>query len=390
MAGDPEPQTSRAKKARKQTDTGGSSGASAPPAKKARREPPAGPSSAPPPPPPAAVAASTATPAAESVSAAPSDATTAAAIPAKKPRKARAPPPPEYDEIWRDVYLSGTEWEQQRQVLEYDWDFSHLDEALMTGALKDASLVHLFGATEPQLVVTSEEDATGSVVPIPVVVAVVSSRPPPAVVGIKSVQRTEEEIIPMANLRMSWNARPPDNAPKRNPPKASVFVLKCSERRARLRNMGEAAVHKYDYVLPHIVRPGQDNEGAPDTNVQVLVDNLEGRSNPVMLEFDYEMDELEEFVEEQIGEQELDTDKHAEPLKEAIRAAVKAQKLKHKAEKDARKARLDDISEEERESIANMKLYKFYPSNEEDKYPDVTPHKSKYINRYYGQADFLF
>jgi hypothetical protein len=340
---------------------------------------------------PTAADSAPAAPHASAAAATARDAGTADAPPAKKPRKARAPPPPpEYEEVWRDVYLSGTEWEQQRQVLEYDWDFSHLDEALTSGALKDAPMVHLFGASEPQLVVASEDDTAGSVIPIPVIVAVVSTRPPPAVVGIKSVQRAEEEIIPMANIRMGWHARPPDNAPKRNAPKATLFVLKCTERRARLRNMDEEAVHKYDYVLPYIIRPGQNDEDAPDTNVQVLVDKLEDQTNPVMLEFDYEMDDLDEFVAELIEEQELDAAKHTEPMKTAIRAAVTAQKLKYKAEKEARKARLDDISPEERESIAGMKLYKFYPSNEEEKYPDVTGHKSKYINRYYGQADMLF
>lgn len=308
--------------------------------------------------------------------------------PAKKPRTKRTiRPPPQYEDIWLDVYLSGTELDQLKDVHKYDWDFTHLDEALMTGALANAPLVHLFGCTEPKILPVSEEDETGTLVVVPVIVAIVSTRPPPAMLGIKSVQRAEEEIVPMSAVRMSWNPRPADNAPRRNPPKPTVFVLKCKERRARLKNMDEVAVHRYDYVMPYIIRPGQEEEDAPDTNVQVLVDDLEGRSNPVMMDFDFEMDELDEFVSEQIEENALDASKHAEPLRSAIRAAVKARKEQIRAEHDAKVARVKEISEEDRKSIASMKLYKFYPSNEEQKYPDVSNSKVSYINRYYGKAD---
>lgn len=308
--------------------------------------------------------------------------------PAKKPRRSRStPPPPEYDDIWHDVYLSGTEMDQLEDVRKYDWDFSHLDEALTAGVLADAPMVHLFGCTEPKILPTSPKDEAGSLVAVPVIVAIASSRPPPSMLGIKSVQRAEEEIVPMSSVRMSWHPRPADNAPRRNPPKPKVHVLKCTERRARLKNMDEMAVHRYDYVMPYIIRPGQENDDIPDTNVQVLVDDLAGRSNPVMMDFDYEMDDLEEFVEEQINENELDPSKHVEPLRNAIRAAVKARKEEIKAERNAKVTRLQDMPEEERQSIATMKLYKFYPSNEEEKYPDVSNSKVSYVNRYYGKAD---
>jgi hypothetical protein len=42
------------------------------------------------------------------------------------------------------------------------------------------------------------------VVPIPAVVAVISSLPPPAELGIKSVQKIEEEFVPMKELKMDW------------------------------------------------------------------------------------------------------------------------------------------------------------------------------------------
>lgn len=318
-----------------------------------------------------------------------------ASPPAKKARKARGPPPPpEYEDVWLDVYLSGTEWEQLASVHDYPWDFEHLDAALTDGPLSSGGQVHLFGCTEPQLIPAKEGDENGTLVVIPVVVAALSARPPPAMVGIKSVQRAEEEIAPMASLRMGWHARPADNAPRRAAPPARVFVLKCSERRARLKNMNEAAVHKYDYVLPWVLKPEAPQE-APVTNVQVLVDDLAGweKRAPLMVDYDFEMDEMDEFVDETIEDNDLDKAKHGKRVKEAIVAAVRAQKLKLKAERDAHQKRIDDIAPEDRESLKGMKVFKFYPANgpenedDECKYPDVSKAKSAYINRYYGQAD---
>lgn len=324
-------------------------------------------------------------------------AASSAAPAAKKARKPRTLPPPEYDDIWADVYLSGTEWEQLAGVGRHAWDFAHLDDALYDGALSAAAapgtLVHLFGCTEPQLVPLAPDDAAGSLVVVPVIVAVLSARPPPATVGIKSVQRADEEIAGMGSLRMGWHARQADNAPRRKAPKERVFVLKCNERRARLKNMDEAAVHKYDYVLPWVLRPDKPLED-PVTSVQVLVDDLEGRENraPVMLDFDYAVESVDEAVDEAVEDNELDKEKHGAKVKDAITKSAKAKKAEVAAEKAAHQKLVDAISSEDRESLKAMKVFKFYPSNEDDhfKYPDVSGIKAKYVNRYYGQADQVF
>lgn len=329
------------------------------------------------------------TPASASVAADAKGGKKGSSVPEKEPekagvkRKARAPRLPIFEDVWREVFLAGTEWDQLADVGKIDWDFEHLDDALNEEGELEGKPVHLFGATEPQLLMKDEKDTRGSVISVPVIVAVVSSRPPPATIGIKSVQRAEEEIIPMAQLKMGWHPHTPENVETMRRYRPNVHVLKCETRRARLRNMNEAAVHKYDYVLPYIIRPGQEEDITLDTNVQVLAD-LEGLKVPLMCEYDFELDDLEEFVEKEIEENELDTKKHTEALKTAIKETVRATKLKYKAEREARKKRIDDIPKEDRLAIQNMKLYKFYPANE---WPDVSGIKARFINRYYGQAD---
>lgn len=298
-----------------------------------------------------------------------------------KVRASRKPVRPVYTEVWREVYLAGTEWDQMHSVYKEHWDFDHLDEALTDGDLSGKK-VHLFGATEPQLIMMDEDDTKGQVVPIPVIVAVISEVAPPSTVGLKSVQRTSEDIVPMAKLRISWQAYAPPNVAFRARFKPDVFVLKCNQRFVSLKPKGEEAVHKYDYVLPYFFHPDKQEDDTVDTVVQVLVE-LDGKPTPLMCEFDYELDELDEFVEETLRDNELDKEKHAEPLKEYIRVSVKNTKMRQKAEKEEKKKRIEAMSKEELEGIRNMKLIKFYPQNE---WPDVSKVKSRFINRYYGHA----
>ena len=304
---------------------------------------------------------------------------------ADMPHRKRPLPKEVYEEIWTDVFFAGTEWSQLKEVEEFDWDFDHLDDALNEGGDLEGKQVHLFGVTEPQLVQMSAEDVKGTVVPVPAIVAVECERPPPSLVGIKSVQRAEEEIIPMRSLKMSWHPYVPEKLIGSRRFKPRVHVLKCEQRRARLVNMTEAAVHKYDYVLPYLIRPDQEDELTLETDVQVLVD-IEGRKAPLMMQYDFELDDIDEFVEEQIKENELVKEKHDEVIRGAIKEAVRNTKLKFKEEKAARQKRIDDIPQEVKDAIKKMRVYKFYPQNE---MPDLSSVKSKFVNRYYGQANEL-
>jgi len=310
--------------------------------------------------------------------------------------------PREYDEVWREVYLSGTEWDQLELVDSIEWDFSHLDAALNDplGILTHFQLphlptpeylVHLFGSTEPQLVST-DSNPNGQVIPIPVIIAIISTRAPPSTLGIKSVQRTEEEVLPMKDLRMGWfpvlAANELISGVRRSSP--NVFALKCEQRRVGLKNISEEKVKKFDYVLPYIVFPKDNNEDeVVDTVVNVMADlpNADGTNGkPLVFEYDWEMDDLDDFVKEKCDDEELDESKVGDMLRDQIKSAVKAEKLKNKAEREAKAKVFQDMDPKEVESLKTMKLLKFYPANSN---PDLSEFKTKYINRYYGHAHTL-
>ncbi|CAI5952480.1 unnamed protein product [Closterium sp. NIES-65] len=72
------------------------------------------------------------------------------------------------EDIWKEAFPVGTEWDQYDKVYEIEWDFSNLDEAFDEGGPLHDKRVYLFGCTEPQLVHWKGKD---KVVHVPAVVA---------------------------------------------------------------------------------------------------------------------------------------------------------------------------------------------------------------------------
>ena len=285
-----------------------------------------------------------------------------------------------YQEVWRDVFFAGTAWHELKQVEEFEWNFDHLDDALNKGGDLQGKQIHLFGVTEPQLV-------EGNVLLVPAIVAVECKHPPPSLVGITSVQRSSEEIIPMSALEMQWHPHVPNLALGRADYKARVHVLKCALRRTRLPRMQEADVRKYDYVLPYILRSDQKDDITLQTELRVFV-AIEGRDAPLVLEYDIELDNLDDFIAEQIESNDgLTTKKnHDKQIRKAITEAIFDAEHNFAMEKAARKKLIDDMPEELKRSVKQMRLSKFYPRN---KSPDLSKFKSKFVNRYYGHANVV-
>ncbi|KAL0680785.1 hypothetical protein Bca4012_047632 [Brassica carinata] len=162
---------------------------------------------------------------------------------------------------------------------------------------------------EPQLVPFK---GANKILHVPAVVAVESPFPPSDKIGITSVQREVEEIIPMKTMEMDW--------------------------------------------LPYIP-----------------VDKS------VVCEFDWELDELEEFVDKLIEDEALASEQKdelkasgAEYVKEQVRAAKKA----NREAREARRKAIEDMSEETRQAFQSMKFYKFYPVPSPET-PDVSGVKEK-------------
>ncbi|CAN6805665.1 unnamed protein product [Brassica oleracea] len=310
--------------------------------------------------------------------------------PAPRAKKARGTKPqeePEYFEdernlegLWKAAFPVGTEWDQLDALYEYNWDFKHLEEALEEGGFLFGKKVFLFGCTEPQLVPFK---GANKILHVPAVVAVESLFPPSDKIGITSVQREVEEIIPMKTMKMDWLPYIPLENRGRQVDRMNfqIFVLGCTRRRAALKHMKEDLVKKYEYCLPYFYQPFKEDELEQSTEVQIMFPS----EPPVVCEFDWEFDELEEFVDKLIEEEALPADQKDE-FKEYVKVQVRAAKKANREAKDARRKAIEEMSEETKQAFQSMKFYKFYPLPSTET-PDVSGVKSPFINRYYGKAD---
>ncbi|GFP92000.1 hypothetical protein PHJA_001344100 [Phtheirospermum japonicum] len=285
------------------------------------------------------------------------------------------------EDLWQQVFPVGTEWDQLDTVYQYKWNFSNLEDAFEEGGELHNKTVYLFGCTEPQLVPFQGQN---KVTMIPVVVAVMSPFPPSDKIGIKSVQRETEEIVPMKQMKMDWVPYIPlekRESQVERLKKSQIFILSCTQRRAGLQHMKLERIKKFEYCLPYFYNPFQEEEIEQSTVVSILypID-----PKPVICEFDWDLDELEEFTDKLIEEEELSEDQK-EPFKDFVRENVREAKKANREAREARKKALAEMNAETRAAFDNMQFYKFYPVSTPDT-PDVSKLKSPFINRYYGKA----
>ncbi|GMH25128.1 hypothetical protein Nepgr_026971 [Nepenthes gracilis] len=285
------------------------------------------------------------------------------------------------EDLWKEVFPVGTEWDQLDTVYQFNWNFSNLENAFEEGGDLHGKRVYLFGCTEPQMVPFKDEQ---KIVWIPVVVAVESPFPPSDKIGIKSIQREHEEIIPMKNMKMDWVPYIPlenrDSQVERL--KSEIFILRCTQRRAAVKQLKEERKKKFEYCLPYFYQPLKEDEIEQSTVVSILypVDPMP----PVVCDFDWEFDEVEEFTDKLIEEEALSADQK-DAFKDFLKEKVREAKKANREAREARKKALEEMSEATKAAFENMKFYKFYPVSSPDT-PDVSHVKAPFINRYYGKA----
>ncbi|KAH8502898.1 hypothetical protein Peur_066726 [Populus x canadensis] len=306
---------------------------------------------------------------------------------AKRVKASKPEPEPEYfedqrnlEDLWKQIFPVGTEWDQLDKVYGFNWNFSNLENAFEEGGVLHGKTVYLFGCTEPQLVPFKDENI---LIYIPAVVAVVSPFPPSNKIGIKSVQREVEEIIPMKQMKMDWVPYIPleDRESRVDRLRHQIFILSCTQRRAALKHLKIDRIKKYEYCLPYFYNPLQEDELEQSTEVQII---FPSEPKPIFCEFDWELDELQEFIDKLIQEEELSEDQK-DAFKEFVKEKVREAKKANREAREARRKALEEMSEETRRAIENLRFYKFYPVQTPDT-PDISKVKASFINRYYGKA----
>ncbi|PNT62063.1 hypothetical protein BRADI_5g24902v3 [Brachypodium distachyon] len=187
-----------------------------------------------------------------------------AAVARGRPKRANTEPKPpkpeaEYfpeqrnlEDLWLSAFPIGTEWENIDKMKEFNWNFENLEKALEEGGKLYGKTVYLFGSTEPK-----QLDVNGELkmVFIPIVVAVDCPFPPSDKIGIKSVQRENEEIVPMKAMKMAWLPYVPleDRLSRCDSLKTKIFTLGCTQRRCALKHLKTERVRNFDYSACPII-----------------------------------------------------------------------------------------------------------------------------------------
>lgn len=302
-------------------------------------------------------------------------------------KRAKATPKPdaEYfadrrnlEDLWSSAFPIGTEWENIDKIKEFNWNFQNLEKALEEGGELYGKTVYLFANTEPQQLHVKGEQ---KIVLIPTVVAVDCPFAPSYKVGINSVQRAYEEILPMRAMKMSWVPYVPlkDRLSRIEGLKTKIFTLHCTQRRSALKHLKTERVKKFDYCMPYympLISPEEDH----DTTVDIIYP----LDPPIVYPFDWEMDNYEEFTDDLVKAEALPEDEK-ENFKEFVKEKVRERKRELKQAKEARKEAIDNMDPEKKKAFENIKFFKFYPVNALDA-PDLSIQKADYINRYYRKA----
>ncbi|KAK6924154.1 hypothetical protein RJ641_010354 [Dillenia turbinata] len=279
------------------------------------------------------------------------------------------------EDLWQAAFPVGTEWDQMDLITKFNWNFKNLEDAFEEGGALHGKRVYLFGCTEPQMVPFKGEY---KITVVPVVVAVVSPFPPSDKIGINSVQRETEEIVPMKQMKMDWVPYIPleNRESQVDRLKSEIFILSCTQRRAALKHLKIERVKKYEYCLPYFYQPLKEDELEQNTVVPIL---FPSESKPVFCEFDWEFDEIEEFTDNQIKDEVISEDQK-DAFEEYVKEKVREAKRANREAREARRKALEEMSEETKAAYENMRFYKFYPVQTPDT-PDVSSVKAPFINR---------
>eukprot|EP00270_Netrium_digitus_P017959 TRINITY_DN6740_c0_g1_i5.p1 TRINITY_DN6740_c0_g1~~TRINITY_DN6740_c0_g1_i5.p1 ORF type:complete len:197 (-),score=64.93 TRINITY_DN6740_c0_g1_i5:251-841(-) len=196
----------------------------------------------------------------------------------------------------------------------------------------------------------------------------------------------------MKEMKMGWVPYIPENVaglPVERVKNSKIFVLKCTQRRAALKQLKIDRVKAYEYVMPYIWIPKKEDDTVYDSSVSVMFPLSDDDTVPPLVqEFDWEVDTIQEFTDNLVEEGVL-PEEQKNKFKEYLRSEVNAAKGKVREAKAKRRKLLEDMEPETKNAFQEMKLYKFYPVKTDD-VPDFESFKEPYINRYYGRAHQVF
>ncbi|KAJ1490368.1 hypothetical protein T484DRAFT_1777343 [Baffinella frigidus] len=177
-----------------------------------------------------------------------------------------------------------------------------------------------------------------------------------AITGYPSGQPDQAERVKALACSQLHSSRDPCELWER------VKALACSQRKARgaLKNVKEERTRMFDYCMPYVFLPHKQREDdIPDTCVDVMCE-LPGRQAPLVFDYDWDMDTVDEFVDEK------EEDEQKPLLAVAIQDSAEDEALEDEQKPvlaTAIKEAIEDLGETVRQRLERVRVLKFYPQN---------------------------
>ncbi|GJR80536.1 heat intolerant 4-like protein [Tanacetum coccineum] len=244
----------------------------------------------------------------------------------------------ELEDLWKHAYPVGTELDRLDRLYEYNWNFSNLEEAFDEGGVLHGEKVYLFVCTEAPI-----ERAD---ILIPTVIAVVSPFPPSDKIGLISVQRESEsrKVVDVKQMKMDWEngihfVSTRDGSALVESLKISNLLLpKAVSKKFLTQGLGletlKVMIDVADVYLLHTM-----------TKEEYIVNYSTPVEPPVYCEFDWEFDEVEEYTNNLIAEEELSEDQK-DAFMEFLKENVQERKRANREARQKRKQALEELSQE--------------------------------------------
>ncbi|MCO5582052.1 hypothetical protein L7F22_035943 [Adiantum nelumboides] len=143
----------------------------------------------------------------------------------------------------------------------------------------------------------------------------------------------------------------------------------------------------FSYSITDFNNPLKEEEQEPDTVVPVIYSFDDGKPL-LLLDFDWELDDLEEMTENFIKD-ELLTPDIKDAFKDFVKQRVSEERKQQRQAREERRKKIQEMNAEARAFYDNIRFYKYYPRPSPGT-PDISALKSPFINRYYGKANEVF
>jgi hypothetical protein len=253
---------------------------------------------------------------------------------------------------WKEIHMVHASWKSIHKVHSFNWDFSHLNEAIFCEAdplqIKNQN-VYIYGQLEDSQLID------GILREIPVIIVAVGIGEGPKTVLTKSKLNGKESILNFSQVKLAWVPMEFKGS------SSNIFILQSHHRKSSFNLMNSEEVELLESATPLFIRPSIFLDGSDKTmTLEFHFKYNHNRSIPLFI--DISKDLIDEWISNTSNDNYLD-EKTTLKLRKELHERIVALYWVQKDNEVLRKNYINQMTEEEKLTLENMRYYKFYPQH---------------------------